>query len=150
GQRDHGRDQDDQPRLGPFSDDRGDVAPERLGHNDDVMPITDGVHDHIGVSRQARGVILDGQVWGDSVVTAPAQFCLDEVPVPADVAGSVDECECHHDDGPPFYSTWRRSCQEDAMSTIEDDPTPSTADVTPKGAGLIRSIAHRLSGDTAA
>jgi thiol-disulfide isomerase/thioredoxin len=36
------------------------------------------------------------------------------------------------------------------MSTIEDDPTPSTADVTPKGAGLIRSIAHRLSGDTAA
>ena len=36
------------------------------------------------------------------------------------------------------------------MSTIEDDPTPSTADATRKGAGLIRSIAHRLSGDAAA
>jgi len=36
------------------------------------------------------------------------------------------------------------------MSSIEDAETPSTADPAPRGAGLIRSIAHRLSGDTAA
>src|SRR3954466_10351600 len=36
------------------------------------------------------------------------------------------------------------------MSTTEDAETPSTPAASPRGAGLIRSIAHRLSGDTAA
>src|SRR3954469_9620889 len=33
------------------------------------------------------------------------------------------------------------------MSTTEDAQTPSTADASPRGAGLMRSIAPRLSGD---
>ena len=72
GQRDHGGDQDDQPRLRPFSDNRCDVAAERLGHDDDIMPITDRVHDDICVSRQPRGVVLDGEVGRDRVVTTSA------------------------------------------------------------------------------
>src|SRR4051794_6779324 len=114
------------------------------------MPITDRVHGDIGVSPQARGVILDGQVRRDCVVTAPAQFCLDQVPVPADVAGSVDECECHHDRRNLRSSDVTAVMPGGPMSSIEDAETPSTADPAPRGAGLIRSIAHRLSGDTAA
>jgi thiol-disulfide isomerase/thioredoxin len=36
------------------------------------------------------------------------------------------------------------------MSITEDGDTPSTADASPRGSGLIRSIAHRLSGDAVA
>src|SRR3954454_15565214 len=36
------------------------------------------------------------------------------------------------------------------MSTTEDRETPSTPAASPRGSGLIRSIAHRLSGDAVA
>ena len=94
GHRDHRCDKDDQSRADLLRDDRRDVPAERLRDHDDVGPGPDGIDDDVRVLGQPRTVVLDREVGRDGLMAATPQVRLHQVPVPADVAGAVDEREC--------------------------------------------------------
>ena len=64
--------------------------------DDRVVSIADRIDDRRRVLRQTGLVVSDRQVRRDSVVATESQLGLDEVPVPADVAGTMDECKGRH------------------------------------------------------
>ena len=93
GDRDHRCDKDDQSCADLLRDDRRDVPAERLRDHDDVGPGPDGIDDDVRVLGQPGTVVLDREVGRDGLMAATPQVRLDQVPVPADVAGAVDERE---------------------------------------------------------
>jgi len=56
----------------------------------------DGIDYHIGVVRQAGGIILTRQAGGNGVMTALPQFPLHQVPIPADIAAAMDQRKRGH------------------------------------------------------
>jgi hypothetical protein len=51
----------------------------------------DGSDDRLRTFQQAGGIILDREIHRDRFAPSPAELCLDQVPVPADVSGAVNE-----------------------------------------------------------
>ena len=96
GRRDHRGDENDQSGTDPLGHDRGDVPAERLGDDDHVVSITDRIDDRRRVLRETGLVVLDRKVRRDGVVATEPELGLDEMPVPANVAGTMDECEVRH------------------------------------------------------
>ena len=71
-------------------------AANRLGDHDQIGPVADRLDHGVRVLGQAGRVVLTRKVRRHDVVTSCAQFGLDQVPVPADVAGAVDQDERGH------------------------------------------------------
>jgi hypothetical protein len=86
----HRGDENQEPRRYPRAYDWRDVAAERLGDDDEILPLTDGVNHDLGVRREPGGIVFDGQVHNDHAVPSSAELVLDEVPVPSHVAGAMD------------------------------------------------------------
>ena len=74
-----------------FADERRRERAGRLRDDDQVGAVADRVDDGVRVLRQPCRVVVAGEVRRDGVVASFAQRVLDEVPVPADVAGAVDQ-----------------------------------------------------------
>jgi hypothetical protein len=83
--------EDQESRRQPLADNRCHVAGEGLADDDEIVALANGANDHIRVSRQPRAVILDRQVHDDHILAPCPEVGLDEVPVPSDVAGAMDE-----------------------------------------------------------
>ena len=94
--RDHRGEEDEQVDGAARADDRGAEPGQRLGHEDEVRAVTDGVDDGLDVGVETGRVVGSGQLDGDDVVTAPAQLRLDAVPEPRVAAGTGDEPERRH------------------------------------------------------
>ena len=112
----HPRYENDRSRTEPLRDDRRDVTTERLGDHDDVAPVADRVDDDICIPRQPGAVVLDREIGCDGLMAATLQLGADQMPVPADVAGSVDECKRGH------------QCRPLSRRTFEKRPTGTSKD----------------------
>ena len=88
---DHARDEHEQVGRLPGADERCREAAERLGDDDQVAPVADRLDDRGGIVGPASRLVLAGQVGRDDVMPEVPQLLEDEVPVPADVAGAVDQ-----------------------------------------------------------
>ena len=88
---DHGSDQDQQVRGGAIANEGGRERTERLGDHDQIRPVADRPDHGVRVLGQAGRVVLARKVRRHDVVTSGPQFGLHQVPVPADVAGAVDQ-----------------------------------------------------------
>ena len=80
----------------PGGDQRRGEPAERLADDDQVPAVADGGDHRVGVVVELERVVVAGQVGSHHVVPARAQLGLDQVPVPADVAGAVDQDEGAH------------------------------------------------------
>jgi hypothetical protein len=80
----------------PIRDQGRGEPTERLTDDDQILPVTDRLDDGVGVVPELRGGVIGRKVRGHHVVPARAQLRLHQVPVPADVAGSVDQHEGAH------------------------------------------------------
>src|SRR6185312_5336256 len=72
-------------------DQRGDVPAERLRDDHHVAVLADRLDQDVRVGRESGCVVLDRQVWRHRRVAFLPKDGLDEMPVPADVTGPVDE-----------------------------------------------------------
>ena len=69
---------------------------ERLPDHDEVLPVAGRVEHRLRVLGQPGRVVLARQIRGDRVGTAGAQLGLDEMPIPTDITGAVDQNEGGH------------------------------------------------------
>ena len=74
-----------------LADERRRERAGRLRDDDQVGAVADRLDDSVRVLRQSGRVVVAGQVRRDGVVASFTQGGLDEVPVPADIAGAVDQ-----------------------------------------------------------
>jgi hypothetical protein len=72
---------------------RGGEAAQRLRDDDQTGPIA--CHG-VGVLGQAGRVVVKGKIRSYRVMASLAQFGRHQMPVPADIAGAVDEDKCSH------------------------------------------------------
>jgi hypothetical protein len=90
-QRDHRCDQHEKVDGDANADERRREPAGRLGDDDQVGSTVDGMDHGIRVLGESRRIVVARKIRGDDVVASSAQLGLDEVPVPPDVAGAVDQ-----------------------------------------------------------
>jgi hypothetical protein len=81
GRGDHRRDEDEELGEEARADERCGEAAERVPHDDELATIADRLDDRVGV-LPSQPDVLAGEIDGDGVVAALAQFGRDQVPVP--------------------------------------------------------------------
>ena len=92
--RDHAGHEDEAIRAGLVGDDGSDIASPGLADDDDLLAVgerLDRVENDPRMVRERGVVILDRQVGRDGLVAARTELALDEMPVPANVTGAVDQ-----------------------------------------------------------
>ena len=75
----------------PIADERGREPPERLSDQDRIRPLADRLDHDVGVLWQAGRIVLTREIWRHGLVTPCTKLGRNQVPVPANVAGAVDQ-----------------------------------------------------------
>ena len=76
---DHRRDEDEELDGDVRGDERGREAAKRVGRDDEVGPVADGLDDRVDVRRPAGRAVLAGEIDGDGVVPVLTQVGGDQV-----------------------------------------------------------------------
>jgi 8-oxo-dGTP pyrophosphatase MutT (NUDIX family) len=69
---------------------------ERLTHDDEVRPITDGLDDSVGELAETGGLVIGRKIGSHHVVPVRPQLSLDQMPVPTTVSRTVDQHKGSH------------------------------------------------------
>jgi hypothetical protein len=91
GHRDNGSDQDEQVNRHAMADERCRERSERMRDHDEIGPVADRLDHRVRVLGEAGGVFVARKIRRHDVMTSFPQFCLHQMPVPADVVGTVDQ-----------------------------------------------------------
>jgi hypothetical protein len=67
-----------------------------LGRHDHIVLVADRLHHAVRVLGETRRIVVAGKIGRHRAVPALAQLSFDEVPVPTNVARTVDQDERGH------------------------------------------------------
>jgi hypothetical protein len=94
--RDHRRDEHQQVDRQPLAHERRRVAPERVGHHDELGAVADGVDHRVRVLGQPGRLVLAREIHRHHIVPPFAQLGGHELPARGHVARAVDQHVCGH------------------------------------------------------
>ena len=95
-QRNQSRDEHEELDGRPFTDEGRRESAGRLRNHDQLAPVSDRLEHGVCVLGQPCRVVVARQVRRHRVMTPATQLSLHQMPVPADVAGAMDEDEGGH------------------------------------------------------
>src|SRR5207249_10533639 len=125
------------------------VAAEGLSHHNEIVAVSNGLDDDVGVGREAGGIVLDRQVHDHHVVATLTQLGLDEVPIPSHVARAMDEDVGGGRRWPTSRAMTLPGCHEDESSSLEGTPDRQADAVYSRDGRECRNRRHRSVGNTA-
>ena len=121
-QRNQSRDEHEELDRRPITDEGRRENAGRLRDHDQLAPVADRLEHGVGVVGQPCRVVVARQVRRHRVMTPATQLGLHQMPVPADVAGAMDEDEGGHLGSLPVAKVDEPTRESPLVEQLEIDP----------------------------